>query len=228
MASLYESGTAVAYAESVPTHHSPIERRKEITATTFRELDAAIARAEEAQERFAALSGERVDAIFKAACRAVNKAWMVHVGLDGFIHGERPAFSGGAAPEYRHYFYAAEKTPRPLHVGIVPASNPALTAIWKSLDAIRSRKSLILSAYPRITQRIADAADSVYWAAVETGAPEGFLCCAAIPGVNLPQVILFAGQIFAQPVHDAYARPPANRETPGKTPVTLLGFCPLR
>lgn len=224
--SLYEPNTAVAYAENAPGFHSPLERRRRITATTFLELDAAISAAEQAQALFADIPQERVDAIFKAACLAVNKVWMVSVRKGKAIHDESPCFQRGVEPEFRNYTCTAGGTARTLSVGTVPASNPALTAICKSLDAVKNRRALILAPYPQISQRIIDAVDSIYWAAVEAGAPEGFLRCAALPGVNLPQAVICAGRILNQPVHDAYAQPPAKRH-PEKTPVTLLAFCPL-
>lgn len=224
--SLYEPNTAVAYAESAPGFHSPLERRRRISATTFPELGAALAEAERAQALFAALPQERVDAIFKAACRAVNTSWMVSVRKDEARHDIGPCFSGGGEPEFRNYTCTAGGTARTLSVGTIAAPNPALTAICKSLDAIKSRRALVFSAYPQISQRITDAVDSIYWAAVEAGAPEGFLWCVALPGVNLSQTLLCAGRMLNQPVHDAYAQPPAKR-CPEKAPVTLLAFRPV-
>lgn len=219
MSSLYKPETnapGTGNASSTP------ERRNDVMVGTIRELGEAVARAKHAQEVFSSYAPEMVDAIYKAVCKAVNKAWMVRIGMDDTGAGPQVFPVSEREPDFRHYNYAGATH---LLVGVTPASNPTLTAACKVLEAIKSRKALILSPYPQISQRVADVIDVAYHAAVEAGAPEGFLCCADLPGVNLSQAFVCSSKILAQPAYGSYVQAAARKEDEA---VTLLALCPLQ
>ena len=68
-------------------------------------------------------------------------------------------------------------TPRGVIVGIIPATNPTSTVIYKALISVKSRNALVLSPHHLATGCINETARILREAAVEEGLPEDAIGC---------------------------------------------------
>ena len=133
-------------------------------------LESAIARVREAQRKFATYTQEQVDAIFKAAAIAANKARIplakMAVAETGMGIVEDKVIKNNYAAEhiynaYRHTktcgvieedkAYGMKKIAEPIGViaAVIPTTNPTSTAIFKTLLALKTRNAIIISPHPR-------------------------------------------------------------------------------
>ncbi|MDR2366697.1 MAG: bifunctional acetaldehyde-CoA/alcohol dehydrogenase [Deltaproteobacteria bacterium] len=180
-------------------------------AKNLQDLDKLIANAKEAQRKFATFTQEQVDAIFKAACLAGNKARIplakMAVAETGMGIVEDKVIKNHYAAEYLYYNYIGAKTcgvieedksggmrkiAEPLGViaGVVPTTNPTSTAIFKALLAIKTRNALLLSPHPRAPKCTLEAAEIIHKAAVAAGAPQGILGGISEPTIELSQALM--------------------------------------
>jgi acetaldehyde dehydrogenase/alcohol dehydrogenase len=180
-------------------------------AKNLQELDALIAKAKEAQKKFAKFTQQQVDEIFKAACLAGNKARIplakMAVAETGMGIVEDKIIKNHYAAEYLYYNYINAKTcgvieedksgglrkiaePLGLIAGVVPTTNPTSTAIFKSLLAIKTRNALIFSPHPRAAKCTVAAAEIIHKAAVAAGAPEGIIGAVTEPTIELSQALM--------------------------------------
>ena len=135
-----------------------------------------------AQEAFAVFTQEKVDAIFKAAAIAANKARIAlakdAVNETGMGLLEDKIIKNHFASEYIYNKYKNSKTcgiikkdedygmtyiaePMGLICGVIPTTNPTSTAIFKTLMALKTRNGIILSPHPRAKKCTIDAANIV-------------------------------------------------------------------
>lgn len=70
-----------------------------------------------------------------------------------------------------------------LVMGIVPSTNPTSTAIFKAMIAIKSRNAIVFSPHPSAAKCTNKAAELMYKAAVEAGAPENIITCIKKPTI---------------------------------------------
>ena len=232
--SLFEPDRRSAEETRAPKIFPPLEVKKEAEANSLQELGTAMARAVKARSVMASLTEEQVDAIFKAVCRAVNKSWLLRVRMDdGGMGRAVPADSSAIAERHCHTYTGRgdKAAATPLSVGFVSAANPTLAAVCKALDAIRDREPLILSPYPALAPLVAEAASIIHHAAVGAGAPEGFLCCAALngtDGADLPKALLCSSRIFMQSAPEARCKPEERHGGTAGQPISLLVLRPAR
>lgn len=179
--------------------------------TNTEELEALIARVNEAQHQYATYTQEQVDVIFKKAALAANaqriplaKMAVAETGM-GII--EDKVIKNHFASEYIYNKYKHEKTcgileedksfgyqklaePVGILAGIVPTTNPTSTAIFKALLALKTRNGIIFSPHPRAKKCTAEAARIVLKAAIEAGAPEDIIGWIEEPTVPLSQHLM--------------------------------------
>ena len=148
---------------------------------TLEQLEGLISRVHKAQRIFATFSQEKVDAIFKAAATAADKARIplarMAVEETGMGILEDKIIKNHFASEYIYNKHKHAKTcgiiredkingtkvvAEPLGVlaGIVPTTNPTSTAIFKSLNSLMiflpfSRKVSLTSLFPARNTHIA-------------------------------------------------------------------------
>ena len=155
------------------------------------QLELLIERAKKAQKIYAKFTQEQVDAIFKAAATAADKARipLARMAIEETGMGvlEDKIIKNHFASEYIYNKHKNAKTcgvikedkangikvvAEPLGViaGIVPTTNPTSTAIFKSLIALKTRNAIIFSPHPRATKSTIAAAKIVLEAAVKAGA----------------------------------------------------------
>ena len=180
-------------------------------------LESAIARVREAQRKFATYTQEQVDAIFKAAAIAANKARIplakMAVAETGMGIVEDKVIKNNYAAEhiynaYRHTktcgvieedkAYGMKKIAEPIGViaAVIPTTNPTSTAIFKTLLALKTRNAIIISPHPRAKASTAAAAKIVLDAAVEAGAPEGIIDWIDVPSLDMTSLLMKEADII--------------------------------
>ena len=154
-------------------------------------LEELIAKVKRAQKEYATFSQEQVNAIFKAAAAAADKARIplarMAVEDTGMGVMEDKIIKNHFASEYIYNKYKNAKTcgvikndktngtkivAEPLGViaGIIPTTNPTSTAIFKSLISLKTRNAIIFSPHPRAKKSTIAAAKLILDAAVAAGA----------------------------------------------------------
>lgn len=153
-------------------------------------------RVTKAQQIFATYSQEQVDAIFKAAAIAANKARIplaisaVSETKMGIV--EDKIIKNHYAAEYTFNKYRDSKTvgvyqedlargfqliyePIGVIAAVIPTTNPTATAIFKTLLALKTRNGIIISPHPSAKACTIEAAKIVLEAAVAAGAPKDII-----------------------------------------------------
>ena len=180
-------------------------------------LESAIARVRVAQRKFATYTQEQVDAIFKAAAIAANKARIplakMAVAETGMGIVEDKVIKNNYAAEHIYNAYRRTKTcgvieedkaygtkkiaePIGVIAAVIPTTNPTSTAIFKTLLALKTRNAIIISPHPRAKASTAAAAKIVLDAAVEAGAPEGIIEWIDVPGLELTNLLMKEADII--------------------------------
>jgi acetaldehyde dehydrogenase/alcohol dehydrogenase len=193
------------------TKNSKVEKlEKDLAASTLvdsaESLELLIQRVTRAQKIYATYSQEQVDAIFKAAATAADKARIplakMAVEETGMGVLEDKIIKNHFASEYIYNKHKNTKTcgiisndkengvkivAEPLGVlaGIVPTTNPTSTAIFKSLIALKTRNGIIFSPHPRAQKSTIEAAKVVLEAAVKAGAPEDIIGWIDVASIEL-------------------------------------------
>ncbi len=178
---------------------------------TLDDLEVMISKVKKAQKIFATYSQEQVDAIFKAASAAADKARIplarMAVKETGMGVLEDKIIKNHFASEYIYNKHKNAKTcgiikedkangikivAEPLGViaGIVPTTNPTSTAIFKSLIALKTRNAIIFSPHPRAKECTIAAAKLVLDAAVKAGAPEDIIGWIDVPSIELSNALM--------------------------------------
>ena len=169
-------------------------------------LDEAIARVRAAQRAYACYTQEQVDAIFRAAATAANRARIplarLAVEETGMGVLEDKVIKNHYAAEYIYNAYKDTRTcgvieedpafgirriAEPLGViaAVIPTTNPTSTAIFKTLLALKTRNGIIISPHPRAKGATIAAAKLVLEAAVAFGAPQGIIDWVDAPTLEL-------------------------------------------
>lgn len=180
-------------------------------------LESAIARVRVAQRKFATYTQEQVDAIFKAAAIAANKARIplakMAVAETGMGIVEDKVIKNNYAAEHIYNAYRRTKTcgvieedkaygtkkiaePIGVIAAVIPTTNPTSTAIFKTLLALKTRNAIIISPHPRAKASTAAAAKIVLDAAVEAGAPEGIINWIDVPSLDMTSLLMKEADIL--------------------------------
>ena len=180
-------------------------------------LESAIARVRVAQRKFATYTQEQVDAIFKAAAIAANKARIplakMAVAETGMGIVEDRVIKNNYAAEHIYNAYRRTKTcgvieedkaygtkkiaePIGVIAAVIPTTNPTSTAIFKTLLALKTRNAIIISPHPRAKASTAAAAKIVLDAAVEAGAPEGIINWIDVPSLDMTSLLMKEADII--------------------------------
>ena len=213
-------------------------------------------RAEWAARSFASYDKDSVDRIVRATANAAAaKArdyaeWAVReTGFGKVEHKviKNLACSTGIADHYAHEDFispridAAAKIveiPRPAGVvlALTPSTNPVATVFFKTLLALMTRNTVVLSPHPMAKACCADAARTIAAAAVEAGAPDGVIQVIDNPDIPLinalmtderTDVIVATGGVpVVRAAHSSGT--PAIGVGPGNVPVLVDATADLR
>ncbi len=172
---------------------------------------ALLTRVRAAQENFATYSQEQVDAIFKAAAMAANRARIPlakqAVEETGMGVVEDKVIKNHFAAEYIYNAYKDTKTcgvveedpafgikkilaPVGVIGAVIPTTNPTSTAIFKVLMALKTRNGIIISPHPRAKGCTVEAARVVLEAAVAAGAPADIIGWVDKPSLELTDLLM--------------------------------------
>ena len=181
------------------------------------ELEETLARVKAAQKKYASYSQEQVDAIFKAAALAANRARIplakMAVEETGMGVVEDKVIKNHFASEYIYNAYknvrtcgvverdeamGIEKIAEPVGVigAVIPTTNPTSTAIFKSLLAIKTRNGIMISPHPRAKKSTIAAAKVVLDAAVAAGAPEDLIAWIDQPSLPKTNMLMREADII--------------------------------
>lgn len=179
--------------------------------STVEDLEILISKVKKAQKIYATFSQEKVDAIFRAASLAANRARIplakMAVEETGMGIVEDKVIKNHFASEYIYNKHKNAKTcgiisedktngtkivAEPLGVlaGVVPTTNPTSTAIFKSLISLKTRNAIIFSPHPRAKKATIEAAKIVLEAAAKAGAPENIIGWIDVPSVELSNALM--------------------------------------
>ncbi len=222
--------------------------RHYIPVTNVEQLKEAMARCRAAQAKFAEYTQEQVDAIFRAAAIAANKARIplakMAVQETGMGVVEDKVIKNHYAAEYIYNAYKETKTcgvierdpayglqriaePIGLVGAVIPTTNPTSTAIFKTLICLKTRNAILISPHPRAKKCTAAAAKIVYDAAVAAGAPEGIIFWIDEPTLEMTNLIMEESDLILATggpgmVKAAYSSgKPALGVGPGNTPAII-------
>lgn len=215
---------------------------------TNEKLDNVIDKVRKAQEKFSTYAQEQVDAIFKAAAIAANKARIplakLAVEETGMGLVEDKVIKNHFASEYIYNKYKNEKTcgvieedesygikkivePIGVIAAVIPTTNPTSTAIFKTLISLKTRNGIIISPHPRAKKCTIEAAKIVLNAAVKAGAPENIIGWIDEPSIELTDQLMKKADIILATggpsmVKAAYSSgKPAIGVGAGNTPVII-------
>ena len=184
---------------------------------TLEELEILISKVKKAQKIFSTYSQEKVDAIFKAAAIAANKARIplakMAVEETGMGIVEDKVIKNHYAAEYIYNKYRDTKTcgvieedkqfgikkiaePIGLIAAVIPTTNPTSTVIFKTLISLKTRNGIIISPHPRAKNSTIAAAKIVLEAAVKAGAPEGIISWIDVPSLELTNLLMQSADII--------------------------------
>ena len=180
-------------------------------------LEAEITRLRDAQRAFAAFSQEQVDAIFKAAAIAANKARIPlakmavketgmgivedkviknHYAAEYIYNAYKDAKTCGVIEEDREFGITKIAEPIGVIAAVIPTTNPTSTAIFKTLISLKTRNAIIISPHPRAKESTIAAAKVVLDAAVAAGAPEGIISWIDAPALDLTNLVMREADII--------------------------------
>ena len=180
-------------------------------------LEKKIGDVRKAQETFSTYTQEQVDAIFKAAAIAANKARLAlakdAVAETGMGVVEDKVIKNNYAAEYIYNAYKNTVTcgvieedeasgfvrvaePIGVVAAVIPTTNPTSTAIFKCLLSLKTRNGIIISPHPRAKKSTIDAAKIVLDAAVKAGAPEDIIAWIDVPSLDMTNTLMKEADII--------------------------------
>ena len=165
---------------------------------SIQEAREQVARATEAQKRFARFSQEQVDAVVAACAEAATAAAepLARLAVEETGYGNVPdkilknRFGSvdvyrairsmrtvGILREDKEKGIVEVASPVGVVAAVIPSTNPTSTAIYKTLVSIKACNAIVLSPHPSAMRCICEAAGILARAAMQAGAPEGLINC---------------------------------------------------
>ncbi len=181
------------------------------TVDSIETLEACIARARAAEERYNTYTQEEVDRIFRAAAMAAAKARIplskLAVAETGMGIVEDKVIKNHYAAEYIYNAYKDTKTcgvieedkaygiqriaePVGVIAAVIPTTNPTSTAIFKCLLALKTRNAIVITPHPRAKACTVAAAKLILEAAVSAGAPDGIIAWIDEPSLDMTSTVM--------------------------------------
>ncbi|QHI71550.1 acetaldehyde dehydrogenase (acetylating) [Aminipila terrae] len=82
-----------------------------------------------------------------------------------------------------------------LVMGIIPSTNPTSTVIYKAMIALKARNAIVFSPHPSAAKCTIKAAELMYQAALEAGAPENCIGCISMPSMAATDELMHAKEV---------------------------------
>jgi acetaldehyde dehydrogenase (acetylating) len=178
---------------------------------SIQEARQALARATEAQKKFAAFSQEQVDAVVETCADAATSAGeqLARTAVEETGYGNVPdkiiknrlasvdvarAIRGmktvGILREDREKGIIEIAEPVGVVAAVIPSTNPTSTTIYKTLISLKARNAVILSPHPTAMRCICETVGVLERAALKMGAPDGIIVCLAHPTMQGTQELM--------------------------------------
>ena len=178
---------------------------------SIQEARQALARATEAQKKFAAFSQEHVDAVVEACAEAATAAGeqLARTAVEETGYGNVPdkiiknllasvdvprairdMKTVGILREDRDKGIIEIAEPVGVVAAVIPSTNPTSTTIYKTLISLKARNAVILSPHPTAMRCICETVTVLQDSALKMGAPEGLIICLAHPTMQGTQELM--------------------------------------
>ncbi len=175
-----------------------MEKVHDADLLSLQQVRDLIARAYEAQKRWATFSQGQIDAVIDAVAEAASREAepLARLAVEETGYGNVPdkIRKNKLAAEDVHRAIRSLKTvgiiredtengileiaePVGVVAAIIPSTNPTSTAIYKILISLKARNAIVLSPHPTAKRCICATADVMNKAALKAGAPEGIIGC---------------------------------------------------
>jgi len=175
-----------------------MERVHDRDLLSLQQVRDTVARAYEAQKRWATFSQAQIDAVIDALAAAASREAepLARLAVEETGYGNvpdkvrknklaaedvhraiRPMKTVGIIREDRENAILEVAEPVGVVAAIIPSTNPTSTAIYKILISLKARNAIVLSPHPTAKRCICAAADVLTKAALAAGAPEGLIGC---------------------------------------------------
>ena len=169
---------------------------------SIQEVRELVAKANGAQEKFAAFSQEAIDKVVYAmkaalypqaealgqlACSETgfgkwqDKKIKNEIASEGVYNYIKDMKTVGIIKEDQETGITEIGTPVGTIAALIPSTNPTSTVIYKTLIALKSGNAIIFSPHPNALNSILKTVDLLNEAAVKAGAPDGLIHCMTKP-----------------------------------------------
>ncbi|MCM3691941.1 aldehyde dehydrogenase family protein [Neobacillus niacini] len=177
----------------------------------LQEMRTAVKAAKEAQLAYMSFTQEQVDRIVKAVADAafkqserLGKMAVEETGMGVAAHkkiknevGSRDVYESikdlktvGVVGEDKEKKVIEIAAPFGVVAAIVPTTNPTSTAFFKTLIALKTRNSIVVSPHPYAVQCTHEALKVCDTAAVAAGAPKGLIQCLTMSSLEATQELM--------------------------------------
>ncbi len=178
---------------------------------SIQEARDLVARAAEAQKKFATFSQEQVDAVVDACAEAATAAGeqLARMAVEETGYGNVPdkiiknrlgsvdvynairrMKTVGILREDREKGIVEVATPVGVVAAVIPCTNPTSTAIYKTLISLKAGNAIVHSPHPSAMRCICGTVDVLNRAALRAGAPEGLIGCLYHPTLQGTQEMM--------------------------------------
>jgi len=178
---------------------------------SIQEARDLVARAAEAQKKFATFSQEQVDAIVDACAEAATAAGeqLARMAVEETGYGNVPdkiiknrlgsvdvynairrMKTVGILHEDREKGILEVATPVGVVAAVIPCTNPTSTAIYKTLISLKAGNAIVHSPHPSAMRCICETVSVLSRAALRAGAPEGLIGCLYHPTLQGTQEMM--------------------------------------
>jgi acetaldehyde dehydrogenase (acetylating) len=165
---------------------------------SIQEARDLVARAAEAQKKFAAFSQKQLDAVVDACAEAATAAGeqLARLAVEETGYGNVPdkiiknrlasvevhkairrMKTVGVLREDREKGIIEAATPIGVVAAVIPSTNPTSTAIYKTLISLKAGNAIVHSPHPSAARCICETVSVMERAALKAGAPEGLIGC---------------------------------------------------
>jgi acetaldehyde dehydrogenase (acetylating) len=178
---------------------------------SLQEVRTKVEKAHAAFQKYLAFNQQKVDAIVEAmgAAGRANARRLAELAVEETRYGNvkdkivknllnsdllprsiRGMKTVGMLREVPDKHIAEYGVPVGVVAALLPTTNPTSTVFYKSIIALKAGNAIVLSPHPRAAKCTKAAADVMYRAAVEAGAPEDIIQCITAPTMESTQALM--------------------------------------
>ncbi len=178
---------------------------------SLQEVRTKVEKAHAAFQKYLAYDQQRVDAIVEAmgAAGRANARWLAELAVEETKYGNvkdkivknllnsdllprsiRGMKTVGLLREVPEKHIVEYGVPVGVVAALLPTTNPTSTVFYKSIISLKAGNAIVISPHPRAAKCTKAAADVVYQAAIEAGAPEDIIQCITAPTMESTHALM--------------------------------------